>query len=154
MDVSCLTVMNLLNPSWPGGLNLFGEREYNFCTLSCTFQGIYRPRSAVFNLPLICPKCKRSSSHKWCTLLNKWKTLVEWFSKAQHIDEALSIHTCIWLTLEQHEFELCGSTCMWSFFHSKYCSTARSAVGWILRCGTTYTKELLYGETLYMEGWL
>lgn len=117
MDVNCLTVMvmNFLNPSWTGGLNLFGEREYNFCTLSCKFYGIYRPRSAVFNIPLICPKCKRSSSHKWCTLLNKWKTLVEWFSKAQHRDEALSIHTCIRLTLEQRGFELCGSTYMCVF---------------------------------------
>ena len=139
MDVSCLTVivMNSLNPSWTGGLNLFGEREYNFCTLSCKFSGKNRPRSAVFNLPLICPECKRSSSHKWCALLNKWETLLEWLSKAQRIDEALSIHTCIQLTLNNTGFNCVDSQGV--FFNI---SIMQYSAGWIHGCGTED-----------MEGW-
>ena len=49
--------------------------------------------------------------------------------KAQYIDEVLSVHTYVQLTLEQHGFELHGSTYMWIFFSSKYYSTTRSAVG-------------------------
>ena len=35
------------------------------------------------------------------------------------------------LTLEQHRFELWGSTYTWIFFDSKYSSTSWSLVGWI-----------------------
>ena len=37
-------------------------------------------------------------------------------------------------TVEQHKFELHGSTCMWNFFHCKYRSSIRSMVGWIHGC--------------------
>ena len=35
----------------------------------------------------------------------------------------------IQLTLGQHGFELFGSTYMWMFFNSKYCSTTQSMFG-------------------------
>ena len=34
----------------------------------------------------------------------------------------------LWLTLEQHGFELCGFTYTWFFFKSIYYSTTKSAV--------------------------
>lgn len=44
----------------------------------------------------------------------------------------------IQLTLVQHRFELCVSTCTWTYFHSKYYSSTQSIVGWIHQWGTVY----------------
>ena len=64
--------------------------------------------------------------------------------------------SCQWLqlTLEQHGFELHGSTYMQGFFNSKYCSTIWTTVGWIWACGTTDMEELQLLRNAYMEGQL
>ena len=58
----------------------------------------------------------------------------------------------IWLTLKQYEFELHGSTYMWIFFSSKYCSTTRSLAEFMDVKITIGKKSVYTGPTInYMQ---
>ena len=57
-------------------------------------------------------------------------------------------------TLEQHGFELHGSTCMWNFFNSKYYSTTRSTVGWIHECRTVDIRDCVCGGLTIDYKWI
>lgn len=58
-------------------------------------------------------------------------------------------------TLEQHMFELQGSTYIWIFFfNSKYKSATQFMVSWTWGYKTVDMEELWIQSNCYMEGWL